>query len=226
MLVIGHRGACGYVEENTLPSFELAISQGCRMIEFDVLSTQDHKPVVHHDDSLKRMTGIDMDVGSSTLEQIQKKLTKGGNQIPTLVEALRHINQRCEVNIELKGPNTGGITAETLLEMQVRPEQVLISSFHSKELQAFHQVLPKCRLAKLYRIFPVGLKQNDELPLYSIHVHHRACSHSLTKAVHKHGMKIYTFTCNSERGWNKAKDRKVDGVFSDVPDQALTFFDQ
>src|SRR6185436_12347123 len=40
-LIVGHRGACGYAPENTLPSLELAVAQSVDMIEFDVHLTRD-----------------------------------------------------------------------------------------------------------------------------------------------------------------------------------------
>lgn len=58
MLVFGHRGACGYLPENTMESFELAFSQGADAIEFDVVMTKDHKAVILHDNDLSHTTNI------------------------------------------------------------------------------------------------------------------------------------------------------------------------
>ncbi len=49
MQVFGHRGACGYLPENTMESFELAFELGCEAIEFDVVLTKDSVPVIRHD---------------------------------------------------------------------------------------------------------------------------------------------------------------------------------
>jgi glycerophosphoryl diester phosphodiesterase len=40
-LVIGHRGASGYVPEHTLESYRLAIAMGADVIEPDLVSTKD-----------------------------------------------------------------------------------------------------------------------------------------------------------------------------------------
>lgn len=45
----GHRGARGHAPENTLPSFELAISMGVDTLELDVGVTRDRVVVIHHD---------------------------------------------------------------------------------------------------------------------------------------------------------------------------------
>jgi len=47
--VFGHRGACGYLPENTMESFELAFELGCDAIEFDVVLTKDSVPLIRHD---------------------------------------------------------------------------------------------------------------------------------------------------------------------------------
>lgn len=45
----GHRGARGYLPENTIPSFILAIEQGADTIEIDVVVSKDKKVVVSHE---------------------------------------------------------------------------------------------------------------------------------------------------------------------------------
>jgi glycerophosphoryl diester phosphodiesterase len=56
--VFGHRGACGYLPENTMESFELAFELGCDAIEFDVVMTKDGVPVIRHDRDLSHTTDI------------------------------------------------------------------------------------------------------------------------------------------------------------------------
>jgi glycerophosphoryl diester phosphodiesterase len=56
--VFGHRGACGYLPENTLESFEHAFELGAEAIEFDVVMTRDGVPVIRHDRDLTHTTDI------------------------------------------------------------------------------------------------------------------------------------------------------------------------
>ena len=58
MQVFGHRGACGYLPENTMESFELAFELGADAIEFDVVMTRDGVPVIRHDRDLSHTTDI------------------------------------------------------------------------------------------------------------------------------------------------------------------------
>lgn len=57
-LVIAHRGASGYLPENTLGSFELAIRMGADYIEPDLQLSRDGELVVMHDETLERTTDV------------------------------------------------------------------------------------------------------------------------------------------------------------------------
>jgi len=58
VLVFGHRGACGYLPENTMESFELAFELGADAIEFDVVMTKDQRAIICHDRELNLVTNI------------------------------------------------------------------------------------------------------------------------------------------------------------------------
>lgn len=57
-LVLGHRGACGYLPENTFESFSLAFQQGSDAVEFDVVPTKDAQLLIRHDAELSLTTDI------------------------------------------------------------------------------------------------------------------------------------------------------------------------
>jgi glycerophosphoryl diester phosphodiesterase len=108
--VFGHRGACGYLPENTMASFELAFELGADAIEFDVVMTKDGVPVILHDADLTKTTnvatfpGFAHQVHELNLEQLrtlrvverypegraQSHLHSGKYPVPTLAEVLNH----------------------------------------------------------------------------------------------------------------------------------------
>jgi glycerophosphoryl diester phosphodiesterase len=57
-LVIGHRGAPGYLPEHTAASFALAIAQGVDAIEVDVVASADGVPIVRHERELGGTTDV------------------------------------------------------------------------------------------------------------------------------------------------------------------------
>ena len=57
-LVIGHRGASGYLPEHTLASYALAIVQGADYIEPDLVATRDGVLVARHENEISGTTDV------------------------------------------------------------------------------------------------------------------------------------------------------------------------
>ncbi len=57
-LVIGHRGASGYLPEHTLPSYALAIKLGADYIEPDLVSTKDGYLIARHEPNIGGTTDV------------------------------------------------------------------------------------------------------------------------------------------------------------------------
>src|SRR5689334_20485963 len=57
-IVIGHRGASGYVPEHTLTSYFIAIQQGADFIEPDLVSTKDGVLVARHENEISGTTDV------------------------------------------------------------------------------------------------------------------------------------------------------------------------
>lgn len=57
-LVVGHRGASGYLPEHTLASYELAIAQGADYIEPDLVSTKDGVLIARHEVNITNTTDV------------------------------------------------------------------------------------------------------------------------------------------------------------------------
>jgi glycerophosphoryl diester phosphodiesterase len=57
-LVIGHRGAAGYLPDHTLPGYALAIKLGADFIEPDLVSTKDGHLVARHEPNITATTDV------------------------------------------------------------------------------------------------------------------------------------------------------------------------
>ena len=57
-LVIGHRGACGYLPEHTLASYKKAIELGADFIEPDLVVTKDGELVARHEPNITATTDV------------------------------------------------------------------------------------------------------------------------------------------------------------------------
>lgn len=87
--------------ENSLAAFRAAVTKGYG-IELDVHRTKDGVLVVHHDNSLKRMTGQDIQIARSTLAEVRACKLPNGEPIPTYDEVLDTVAGRIPMIVELK----------------------------------------------------------------------------------------------------------------------------
>lgn len=90
--------------ENSLAAFAAAAEKGYG-VELDVHLTRDGALVVHHDDSLKRMTGKDIRIAESTLAEVRACKLPNGEPIPTYDEVLEVIAGRIPMVVEVKVEN-------------------------------------------------------------------------------------------------------------------------
>lgn len=88
--------------ENSLPAIRRAVEEGYG-IEFDIQVTKDGVPVVFHDFTLRRMCGQKGRVCDYTLQELsQFRLLDCGERIPTFKEALKAVDGRVPLIIEMK----------------------------------------------------------------------------------------------------------------------------
>lgn len=57
-IIIGHRGAAGYLPEHTIPSYTLAIEMGADFIEPDLVITKDGVLVARHENEISTTTDV------------------------------------------------------------------------------------------------------------------------------------------------------------------------
>jgi glycerophosphoryl diester phosphodiesterase len=70
-LIIGHRGASAVAPENTMSAFREAIAAGSDGIEFDVRLTRDGVPIIIHDNTLRRTTGLPHRIADLTWSELE-----------------------------------------------------------------------------------------------------------------------------------------------------------
>lgn len=129
-LVIAHRGASGSAPENTLPAFELAAQEGAGAFELDVRLTADGVPVVIHDPTLERTTGIRDSVAGRALDDLREMdagarfspdggrtfpYRGAGVRIPTLTEVLRAFPEM-PLLLDIKEARAGEALSQVLLQ--------------------------------------------------------------------------------------------------------------
>ncbi len=131
---IAHRGLYEKdqsIPENSLGAFARAVEHGYGM-ELDVQLSKDGEVVVFHDDSLKRVCGVDARVDSLTLSELRElRLYGTGEKIPLFREVLDLVSGREPIIVELKtGPRNRELCEKTLAMLQSYTGETCIESFN------------------------------------------------------------------------------------------------
>ncbi|MHA1232268.1 MAG: glycerophosphodiester phosphodiesterase [Candidatus Helarchaeota archaeon] len=225
--IIAHRGASGYVLENSYSAFEKAIKLKADMIETDVRSTKDGHLVLMHDNKINRTTLGTGRISKMTIEQIQQVKMKNNEPIPVLDTVLEKYGKKIQFNLEIKSKNIEEKINELIIKYDLI-ERIMISSFYYNILQKFHQINPKLFLAFLiflpYNVvslkFPFRKLKNDGVR--AINPYYKFVSKSFVENAHNNGLKIYPWTINKKDQVLYFKNNiKVDGIITDYPDILL-----
>ncbi len=92
--------------ENSLAAFDKAVAAGFG-IELDIQLTKDGQVVVFHDDTLKRVCGIEGKISDYTYEQLQEfHLCESKERIPLFTQVLQMVDGRVPLIVEFKGNNS------------------------------------------------------------------------------------------------------------------------
>lgn len=234
-VVFAHRGACAHAPENTIASFELALTQGADAIELDAKLSADGFVVVHHDDTVDRTTDGKGRIKNLKLAEL-KQLDAGssfsdkfkGEKIPTLEEVFEAVGKRTFINVELTNYRTGSDNlAETvcmLVKKHNMQKRVIFSSFFASNLSKAGSYLPDVPRALLAlngflgawaRSFGFAFGKYQAL-----HPFLKDTTQQQVSRVHRLNRRIHVWTVNREEDIRRLFNWGVDGIFTDDPQQA------
>ncbi len=215
---IGHRGAKGYVAENTLASFQKAIDLNVDGIELDVYLCQSGDVVVIHDDTIDRTTseqGFVKDFSASQLELLG---------IPTLESVLDLVDRQCFVNIELKAYDTAdkgvAIIEHFVSEKNWAYDDFVVSSFDWNALQQVHFLNDQIRIGGLTTTdLDLAIAFAKFIKAYSIHPYYHLLSEENVAKMKARNFIVYPWTINEPEDITFIKSLQVDGIITDFPDR-------
>lgn len=231
---MGHRGAAAWAPENTLASIRKAAELGATWVEFDVMLTGDAVPVLFHDDSLKRITGVDALMAETAYGELAD-LDAGrwfqpafaGERIPTLEAALGLAHDlNLDVNIEIKStPGRDVETAEAAVKAAIafygrRRRIPMISSFSRMSLAAARVLRPNWPRGLIAHKIPIDWQVAlAALGCFSFHLNSKCISWEFVGQVKSAGYRVAAFTVNQKQRARDLIDCNVDCVITDAPDR-------
>ena len=227
---IAHRGASGVEPENSLAAFRKAAELGADWVEFDVMLTADGVPVVHHDDDLARVTGIERPMAETRYAELRTINAGLEEPIPSLSETLALLQSLgLSANVEIKPtPGEARRTAEqvmaTLSEFWRGANPPLISSFAWDALEVAAERRPNWPRGLLLHVNPKNGRQSpkgdwreaaERLDVSSLHVNKEAARPELIAEAKGLGLLFLVYTVNELAEAKALLAAGVDSVFTD-----------
>ena len=229
--VIAHRGGGAHAPENTLAAIRKGKSLGFAGVEFDVMLAADAVPVLIHDETLERTTGVAGAVAQTPSDRLAE-LDAGswfgagfaGEPIPRYTDAVRLCRDLgLWANVEIKPApgverDTGRVVAEASaalwLDASIGP---LLSSFSVAALEAALEAAPQlARGLLMERIAPDWRETAERLRCVSLHCDHLHLTRELAAEVLATGRALLCYTVND---LSRARELFAWGVDAIVTDR-------
>ena len=234
--IIAHRGASGHAPENTLAALAKAADLGASWVEFDCMMCAGDGLVVHHDESLKRITGDARSVPDCTVGEIQT-LDAGSwfagdfasERIPTLAQVIDLLERRgLGANAEIKPAEGFEVATGTLMAQQLKklwPESLpalVISSFSEEALMESLKILPDVEHAILWEGVPDDWRDAlQRIGATAIHCEGKLLSEDQVRAIKADGLPLRCYTVNDVELGRRLLSWGVDALITDFPERFL-----
>ena len=136
--IIAHRGVTRNDQENTLPAFHQAFSEGADGLEIDVRLSKDEKPIIFHDEDTSRLFDKNLEIKNTIYSELEA-LGNRENRIPLLDEVLDFLPQNKECFIEIKSEAN---TVPFLDKLRIEKKNITFLSFDKNVVLALKKRFP------------------------------------------------------------------------------------
>lgn len=244
--LFGHRGASAAFPENTLPAFQAALAAKMPYLEMDVWATSDGAVVVHHDETLQRLCGLDRRVSEVTLDEL-KGMDAGfgftidggashpfrgkGITVPTLQEVLETFPDAfCNIEIKQDAPPIEELVLQVVRGAKME-SQVLMAA---EQDAVMNRLRPLCgaiptslsygETAAFFAWLGGGCKEDYRPPGVALQIpetwgERRLVTPESVQAAHAVGLEVHVWTVNDPESMKRLLNMGVDGLMSDYPER-------
>jgi len=206
-LLLGHRGARAFkaIPENTLPSFDRALADGCDGFEFDVRLAADRRAIICHDPVFK-------DARAKTEKlHIARCASDRLPALPSLEDVLaRYPSAFLDIELKVRGTEEVVVTE---LEKH-RPKRFVVSSFLPGVLQTLHSLDSELPLGLICET-KTQLARWKKLPVLYVIPHRKIARRDLIQEMHDSNLQVLVWTVNRAQEMERFAAWEVDGVISD-----------
>ncbi|GGL16823.1 glycerophosphodiester phosphodiesterase [Mangrovihabitans endophyticus] len=225
-LAFAHRGGAEAGDENTVSAFGRAVGMGFRYLETDVHATADGVPVVFHDATLLRMTGVEGHLARLRWADLAAVRVGGACAVPRLGEVL-DAWPGVRFNIDVKADDAVAPTVDEVRRCGAG-DRVLLASFSDERLARVRRLAgpgvatslglraaARLRIASLLRV-PVRLPPSAVAAQVPVrHGRLTVVDRRFVAYVHRLRRQVHVWTVNDPAEMHRLLDLGVDGIMTD-----------
>ena len=226
-LVVAHRGLSGIERENTNAAFVAAGNRSYYGIETDFHRTADGKFIISHDQSLKRVSGEDIDVEAVSLAVAQQVVlldmdrTKGRADLraPSLenyISICKKYEKHCV--LELKAIFTEEETASyiELIRGLGYLEHVTFISFYYENLVKIRAYYPEASVQFLFSELTAEIAENVKRDRFDVDAYFKTLTKEAIEDFHKAGLVVNCWTVDTKEDGERMAEWGVDFITSNI----------
>ena len=216
LLTVGHRGVMGVEPENTLRSFVRAEREGFPVIELDLHLSKDGALVVMHDAEVDRTTDGEGPIGDFTLAELRELDAGEGERIPVFEEVVDAV--QAPLQAEIKDRAAARVLAGVIVERGLQ-DRVTVISFHDDALREIREQLPAVPVVLVTgKSSPTAPERARELGAGMVSCELEHLDEEIVERCHSAGIKVISWTVNTEDDLARARELGLDGVVTDMPE--------
>lgn len=241
--IAAHRGGALLWPENSVRAFRNALVLGADLLEIDVHLTSDGEVVVIHDPTLERTSTGTGAVGAARLADLSHVRLRARDGavteelVPTLAQVLDLVRPTqaallLEIKVDPARRPYPGIEEKTLalVKAQGLRERTVVMAFEPDTLRRVRaldgsirttMLVSRSRVERERAPAPTIVRWAAEVGATSLGVDHRVVDAPLVAAARQAGLRLATWTVNTEPDIRRVLDLGVDIVISDQPDLAM-----
>jgi glycerophosphoryl diester phosphodiesterase len=232
-LIIGHRGASAVALENTMAAFHEAIAAGSDGIEFDVRLTRDGVPVIIHDSTLRRTTGLPQRVADLTWPELESLNV----DVPSL-EQLFSLFEQNDLGLYLEMKSDAPVEREPLaqaccdlINQYSFKARVFVECFDLPALEVVKKIDPEIKTAALFEpgLFKPSvlsdqliLNRATAIGVSALALHHRIARASLVQKAKDAGLAVAVWTVDDPAWIERARSMGIDALITNNPAAMLS----
>ena len=226
-LVVAHRGLSGIERENTNAAFVAAANRSYYGIETDFRRTADGKFIISHDQSLKRVSGEDVDVEAVSLAVSQsvvlydKDDTKNRADLrPASLENYISICKKYEKHcvLELKSVFTEEETADFIRIIREMDyfDSVTFISFIYENLEKIRAIAPSASVQFLVSELTEEIREKVKRDRFDVDAYFKTLTKEAIDDFHKAGLKVNCWTVDLPEDGERLAAWGVDFITTNI----------